>query len=98
MDAIIELISNNALVSTLIGATIISIISWLLRFKRNIKDTNSILSFLEASKGDTEYTFRSTEAIASNTNLTENRVASLCAKHSKIKRNTNEKQSWRLVE
>lgn len=98
MDAIIELISSNALVSTLIGAIIISIITWLLRFIQSTKDTNSILTFLKASKDDAEYTFRSTEAIASDANLTENRVALLCAKHPKVKRNTNEKQSWRLIE
>lgn len=98
MDAIIELVSKNALVSTLVGAAIIGVIGWLWSSYQNRKDANSILSFLEASKENTEYTFRSTEAIASHANLTEKRVVSLCAKHPKIKRNSKEKQSWRLVE
>ena len=98
IDAFIVLVTDNALVSTLVGAAIIGIIGWLWRSHQNSKDSGSILSFLESSKKDTTYTFRSTEAIASHTNLTESRVASLCAKHPRIKRNTNEKQSWRLVE
>ena len=97
MSSLIEFINNNALASTLVGTALIGSIGWLWRSQQNQKDSNAILSFLNNSSKETTYTFRSTEAIASHTNLTEGRVASICAKHPKIKRNTNEKQSWQLL-
>ena len=96
MEALTEIVSQNSLLSTLVGAAIIGLIGWLWRCNENRKDSNSILRFLESSKNSTSYTFRSTEAIASHTNLSEKRVELLCAKHPRIKRNTKEKQSWRL--
>jgi len=98
MDVLIEFVTNNALASTLVGAAIIGGLSWLWRTNQYNKDSNAIMSFLTNSSKDTSFTFRSTEAIASHTNLTESRVSTICAKHQNIKRNTNEKQSWRLVE
>ena len=46
---------------------------------------------------ETDYSFRSTEAIASDTNLTEARVATLCARDPRIRRSQKEKQSWTLA-
>ncbi len=61
------------------------------------KDTNRIITFLENSKATTKHTFRSTHAISSDTNLSEERVEKLCSKSNNIKRNTEKKKSWRLV-
>jgi hypothetical protein len=88
---------DNALISTLVGAAIIGGLGWLWRKHQDDKDSNAIMCFLINSSNDTPHTFRSTEAIASDTNLAENRVAAICAKHPGIKRNTKEKQSWQLA-
>lgn len=72
------------------------LIGWLYTLYRNHRDSEAILCFLKQPATDTAYSFRSTEAIASKTNLTESRVESLCSKHPKIRRNTKEKQSWSL--
>lgn len=96
MSTFLEFISNNGLLSSLVAATIIGLIGWLYQQHRNSRDSKAILSFLAKSAVETTHTFRSTEAIASNTKLTEERVSSLCAKHSKIRRNTKEKQTWSL--
>ncbi|KHO63677.1 hypothetical protein [Pseudomonas flexibilis] len=98
MSQIIDLATNNALLSGLILAAIIGIISWLWRAHQNRRDSNAIFKFLTASKAETPHTFRSTEAIASKTKLTQSRVEELCTKHKKIQRNAKEKQSWKLIE
>lgn len=98
MSQIIDLATNNALLSGLILAAIAGITNWLWRSHQNRRDSDAILSFLTASKAETPHTFRSTEAIASKTKLTQNRVEELCIKHKKIQRNSKEKQSWKLIE
>jgi len=62
------------------------------------RDSKKIYKFLLASKLNTDFTFRTTHAIASKCNLTEDRVEALCASHKKIRRNEKEKQSWTLVD
>lgn len=79
-------------------AAIIGSVGWLWRTYQNGKDLKLIYDFLKSSTNNTEYVYRSTEAISSETNLTENRVESLCAKTPKIKRNTKQRQSWKLNE
>ncbi|MHB8149207.1 MAG: hypothetical protein ACYDIB_03505 [Desulfobulbia bacterium] len=98
MNSLLAFVSNNGLLSTLIGAAIIWAIGWLARCRQNKKDSEAILILLKKSADETQYTFRSTEAIASETKLTEARVEELCAKHPKIQRNAKEKQSWKLAE
>jgi hypothetical protein len=63
-----------------------------------MNDSGKISVFLRKSKRDGKYTFRSTEAISSNTVIEETKVAKLCARDKRFKRNEKEKQSWRLVE
>ena len=98
MSTILDFISNNALISTLIAAAILGFIAWAWKSSRDRKDRETIYKFLLDSKATTDFSFRSTEAIASHTKLTEDRVASLCPGHPKIRRNTKEKQSWTLVD
>ncbi|QGX40162.1 hypothetical protein [Permianibacter aggregans] len=98
MSKIIDLATNNALLSGLILAAIIGIVSLLWRKYQDHQDSEAIFNFLIASEAETPHTFRSTEAIAAKTKLTQNRVEELCTKHKKIQRNSKEKQSWKLVE
>ncbi len=93
----LEFISNNALVSTLIAATVIGIAGAGWKWWHDQNDSQAIYNFLLSSKTGTDFTFRSTEAISSHTKIPEKRVASLCSGHPKIRRNEKEKQSWRLV-
>ena len=93
----LEFISNNALVSTLIAALVIAAAGGIWKWWHDRKDSQTIYEFLRTSKTGTDFTFRSTEAISSHTKISEKRVAELCSKHPKIRRNKKEKQSWTLV-
>ena len=93
----LELISNNGLVSALIAAAVIAIAGGGWKWWHNRNDSRTIYNFLLSSKTGTDFTFRSTEAISSHTKISEKRVADLCSKHPKIRRNEKGKQSWRLV-
>lgn len=97
MATVFEFISNNALVSTLVAALLIAGAGGVWKWWHDRKDSQAIYSFLLASKTGTDFTFRSTEAIASHTKIPEHRVVVLCSKHPKIRRNEKEKQSWTLV-
>jgi hypothetical protein len=94
---VLEFISNNALVSALVAALLIAVIGGVWKWWHDRKDSRVIYEFLLASKAGTGFTFRSTEAIASHTKISEDRVAALCSKHPRIRRNEKEKQSWTLV-
>jgi hypothetical protein len=94
----LEFISNNALVSTLVAALLIAIAGSAWKWWHDRKDSEIIYNYLVSSKSATDWTFRSTEAISSHTKIPEHRVAQLCSKHPKIRRNEKEKQSWTLVE
>lgn len=98
MNQLIDLTTNNALLSGLILATIVGITHWLWRSHQDRRDSDAILNFLTASQAETPHTFRSTETISSKTKLTQSRVEALCIKHKKIQRNSKEKQSWKLIE
>jgi len=61
------------------------------------RDTNRILDWLrEAAKDSDAKKWRTTHAIASYTNLTEDRVRFLCSTCNKIARSTKEKEVWAL--
>jgi flavin-dependent dehydrogenase len=93
----LKFISDNAIVSALIAAVVIAAASGLWKWWRDRKDSKIVYDFLLASKTETSFSFRSTEAISSHTKLSEKRVAELCSKHPKIRRNEKEKQSWTLI-
>jgi hypothetical protein len=98
LQSFLSLVSNNALASTLVGAAILGTIAWAWRAYGNWRDGEAIYDYLVKSQTATGYTFRSTAAIASDTRLPEERVAVLCAKHPRIRRNAKEKQSWTLAD
>ena len=98
MGTIFDFLSNNALVSTLIAAVILAAVGGIWKSWRDRRDSDAIYKFMLASKGSTDFTFRTTHAIASHTKLPTARVALLCARHPKIRRNEKEKESWILVD
>jgi hypothetical protein len=97
MSDILEFLSNNGLISAIVSATSLGGIAWAWRCWRSRKDSELIYQFLRESQSEGGFTFRSTEAIAARTKLTEDRVASLCARHPKIRRSDKQKQMWTLV-
>lgn len=98
MTEALQYISNNNLASALVAAVIFAIVGGLRKWYKNYRDSKKILDFMLRSKAETNFTFRSTEVISADTKISESRVADLCSKHPKIKRNEKEKQSWRLVD
>ena len=98
MSELIQVVTNNGLASTLVGAVVVGLAGLGWSAHRNRRDRRAIYAFLVASTSGTSFSFRSTQAIASHTRLTEDRVEALCSGHPKIRRNEKEKQSWRLIE
>lgn len=90
-------ISQNALVSAVLAGLILALVAWLIAYARARRDRSSIHAFLRRSAEDGEFTFRTTHAIAAATKIPEARVAELCSRHPNIKRNEQERQSWRIV-
>lgn len=77
-------------------AVVVSILGWLYKLVMFKKDEKSILEFLKQSQNNTDHNYRSSEAIASHTNLTIERASKVCSKSKKVHRNTKEKESWSL--
>jgi hypothetical protein len=98
MSKILDFVTENSLGSALAATAIGTVIVWLWKCYKNWSDSKKIYNFLLSSKAGTEFTFRSTEAISSHTQIAESRVAELCSKHEKIRRNEKTKQSWQLIE
>lgn len=98
MTEALQFISNNNLASALVAAAILAIVGGIWQSNRDRRDSKKIFDFMLKSKAETGFTFRSTEAISSDTKIPEARVADLCSKHPKIKRNEKNKQSWRIVD
>src|SRR5512135_1841960 len=97
MGAVLEVISNNALASTLIAGGIVAAAGGVWKWWHDRRDSTAIYDYLVSSKLNTDWKFRSTAAISSQTKIPERRVAQLCSKHPKIRRNEKEKQSWTLI-
>ena len=93
-----DYISKNPLFSAIAAGVVLLIVGWVIRYFINMIDSGKIYAFLRNSKKEGKYIFRSTEAISSNTGVEETKVAKLCARDKRFKRNEKEKQSWRLEE
>lgn len=89
---------RDEIIIGVVSGLAVAILMWVVKVIRDAKHTQSILKFLRNSKESTEFSFRSNYAIASATNLSEDRVRKLCSKSKKIKRNEKEKESWKLIE
>jgi hypothetical protein len=72
---------------------------WLLDFFKEkylfCRDEKRILKFFKDHEND-DYEFRKTFRIASEVNLTENRVIYICSNSEKIKRNEKKEETWEL--
>ena len=97
MSAILDTISNNQLVSGLVVAGVIADVGAGWKWNHDRRDSKRIYDFMLKSNSETDFTFRSTEAISSATKIPEKRVSGVCSKHPKVKRNEKEKQSWKLI-
>jgi len=82
----------------IVSGIAVLIIIGIIKMIKDKSDTNKIISCLQNSLKTTDHTFRSNHAIASDTNLSEERVRKICSKAKEIKRNTNEKESWQLLD
>ena len=92
-----DFVTTNALGSAVAGSLLVIALGWVAKLVRDKWAASSSYSFLKSSTDNAGYTFRSTEAIAAHLKLTEQRVEYLCSRHPKIKRNTAQKQSWRIA-
>jgi len=90
-------VSENPLGSAVVGTLIAALIIWFIQRFRAQRDSAAIYKFLRQSKEEGRFEFRSTVAISSHTKLPEGRVEELCSRHSKIRRNEKERQTWHLV-
>lgn len=95
---VFDFVSNNQLISAILAAMLLGLFGRGVKWWRDHRDSKKLYEFLQKSKSNTAFTFRSTEAISSATKIPEARVEELCSRHSKIKRNEKEKQSWQLIE
>jgi len=98
MNKLYDFVMNNSLGSALAAAAVIPVLAWLWGCFKDWNDGKKIYNFLLTSKTETDFSFRSTEAISSHTKITESRVTELCNKHKKIKRNEKVKQSWQVIQ
>jgi hypothetical protein len=96
MGNMIDWVNGNAIVSSLVTAAIIGAMVAAWKWRRDLIDAQKIHGFLEQSSGSTEFEFRSTEAISSDTNISEGRVEALCARDPRVRRNKLKKKSWTL--
>lgn len=96
--AFFEFISNNQLVAGLVVFALSAIFVWIVKCWQDYRDSKKLYEFLRQSRSNTTFTFRSTESISATTKIPEARVAELCSRHPKIKRNEKKKQSWQLTE
>lgn len=93
----LHFVTNNVL-ATLVAAAIIGLATWGWKRYRDKRDGEVIYSFLRQSMAGSEFRFRTTHAITSHTHISEHRVAVLCLRHPKIRRNEEGKESWTIVE
>lgn len=89
-------IFQNGIVQGVIVALIVAFIFWVIRHFKFKHDEKTLINFLGESKRETSHTFRTTHAISSATNLSEERIRKVCNKSKKITRNQREKESWKL--
>jgi hypothetical protein len=76
---IVKLITDNPLVSAILGGCIVALIIWAISTLKDARETKRIYEFLRQSTQNGEYTFRSTQAISAATYIPESRVGSLCS-------------------
>lgn len=94
----LNLISENALLSSLVAAAVLAVAAKFGMLIRDARAREKIYRFLLESSRTTAHRFRTTEAISSATKMPEARVEDLCNQHPRIRRNSAQRQSWTLVD
>lgn len=84
------------IVSSIVAALIVTYTVWLVKKAHASREAQAIYDFLRQSKEEGRFVFRSTSAISAHTRIPESRVAELCSRHPKIRRNEKERQTWRI--
>jgi len=97
LRGVVDWISNNQIASGVVVTVILAVAGWFVTWIRDKRDSNRIYQHLVKSAATTAWHFRSTEAISSATHIPKNRVAELCSRDKRIKRNEKEKESWQLA-
>ena len=97
MISIINYVMDNPYWSAMLAGLTLVIVDVIVISIYDFRDKRKIYKYLLNSKKETEYQFRTTEAISSGTNISKYRVESLCSGHPKIKRNEKDKESWQLI-
>lgn len=92
-----NLITENPLVSAVIAGLVVAVATWIVKVVKTSSESRRIYAFLERSTAESPYTFRTTHAISAATKIPEPRVAELCSRHPRIKRNEQERQTWQVV-
>ncbi len=93
-----ELLSDNGLIQGLCVVGLASLAAYLFRSWRDWRDSRIIFDMLSASATESDWNYRTSHAISSNTKIPVSRVAELCNRHQKIRRNEKERESWTIVE
>jgi len=88
-----KVITDNPLVSAIVAGLILAGLPWTIKKLKDKLDSYRIYIFIR----DSEKKFRTTHAISSAKHIRELRVAELCGRDKRIKRNELEKQSWRIA-
>jgi len=73
------------------------VINRLIKLRIDRKDKRKVYKWLDEFTDENEKRWRSTHAIASHTNLTEDRIRNICSKHKKIIRSDKQKEAWGII-
>ena len=87
---------SSEMVEGVLAALIVILILWIFGWLKFKRDEKIVARFLENAGVETPQACRTTNAIASGTNLSEARIRKVCRNSTRVRRNRKEKESWRL--
>ena len=86
---------SEGLLIALTGAALIALVYWLVKYVKGWRESYRIYHWLDKVTSPKDgKRWRSTVAIASHTNLTEDRVRILCSRHKMIIRSSKKNEVW----
>jgi len=92
-----HLITEKLLASAVVGGCTVVFVLQTIKTVKDRRDSNRIYEVLCRLAQDGQYTFRSSGAISSITNLTQSRISDLCSKHPYIERKEQQRHMWHVV-
>lgn len=78
----------------IIGILILGVFGWL-KYRR---DEKIVTKYLQEYAADSKHTKRTTQAISSATDLSEERIRKICTNHSNVSKHPKQTESWKLSE